>query len=319
MFVLIKSLVNLLSRKIVEPLNKLSKMQIRSILFIGALVWSSLSHAQVKTPAPSPMGKIEQKVGLTDVAIEYSRPSMKNRLIFGDLVPFEEMWRTGANASTKITFSEDVMIDGKNLEKGTYALYTIPGEVEWTFAFYKDITHWGVPKEYKQTEEALRIVADSEEIPWTVETFTIDVNNLRDHGARINLMWESTIVGFDFSVNTDEMVQATIDKTLAGPSRGDYFSAARYYYTNEKDLDKALEWAKMSNEIDAKFWQLRLQSLIEAKLGDTESAIETAKRSMEMAEEAGNANYVRMNKASIAEWMSDEEEEEEEEEMGDDQ
>lgn len=274
------------------------------LLLFGLLIMGFSLQAQVKTPAPSPKGKLEQTVGLTDITIEYSRPGMKNRIIFGELVPFGEMWRTGANASTKITFSDDVKVEGQPLKAGTYALYATPGEVEWTFSFYKDLSHWGVPKEYKEEDEALSVTVESEEIPWTFETMTFDVQNIRDASAKVVLLWESTIVGFDVSLNTDEVVEASIEKTLSGPGRSDYYAAARYYYSNDKELEQAREWIQKANEIDARFWQLRLESLIHAKLGDTDSAIAAARKSMKMAEEAGNMNYVRMNKASLAEWTS---------------
>jgi len=274
------------------------------LLLFGLLMLGFTLQAQVKTPAPSPKGKIEQKVGLTDITIEYSRPGMKNRIIFGELVPFESMWRTGANASTKITFSDDVQIEGQDLKAGTYALYATPGEVEWTFSFYTNLTHWGVPKEYKSEEEALSVTVESEEIPWTVETMTFDINNIRDASAKVNLLWESTIVGFNVTMNTNDVVEASIEKTLSGPGRGDYYAAARYYYSNDKDMEQAREWIQKANDIDAKFWQLRLESLIHAKLGDTKSAIGAARKSMKMAQEAGNMDYVRMNKASLAEWTA---------------
>ena len=135
------------------------------ILFIFSMA-SFTANAQIEVPAPSPGSKLEQKVGLTDITVEYSRPGVKNRRVFGKLVPYGEMWRTGANASTKITFSKDVKVEGNDLAKGTYALYTVPGETEWEVIFYKDLKHWGVPKEYKAEDEALRVTVESEELPW---------------------------------------------------------------------------------------------------------------------------------------------------------
>ncbi len=268
------------------------------------LITATAMMAQVEVPAPSPLSKIEQKVGLTDVTVEYSRPGAKNRRVFGKLVPFGEMWRTGANASTKVTFSEDVQVEGQRLEKGTYALYTIPGEEEWEVIFYKDVSHWGVPSEYDETQEAVRATVMSEEIPWTIETFVIDIGSLRDATAIMTLGWESTLVPIKIEFKTGSMVEEKIAKVLAGPTARDYYLSARYYFSNDKDLEQAKEWIEIANEKDAKFWQLRLESLIHAKLDDIDEAIRTAKASMKMAEEAGNNNYVRMNKASIEEWMA---------------
>lgn len=271
-------------------------------------------YGQVEVPAPSPFSKLEQKVGLTDVTVEYSRPGAKNRLIFGELVPFGEMWRTGANASTKITFSEDVKIEGVEVEKGTYALYSVPGEEEWEIVLYKDLTHWGVPTEYDAEQEALRVTVMSEEVPWTIETFTIDIGSLRDAAAVMTLSWESTMVPVKIQFKTESMVEKKIAEVLAGPTGRDYYLSARYYFSNDKDLEQAREWIQIANDKDPKFWQLRLESLIHAKLDDIDSAIAAAKKSLEMAEKAGNANYVRMNKASIEEWTAPQEDEMMEEE-----
>lgn len=268
------------------------------------LAASFTANAQIKTPAPSPKLKIETAIGLTDVMIEYSRPSAKGRTIFAadGLTPFGEMWRTGANASTKISFSTDVTVDGQALPKGEYALYTIPGKAQWDIIFYKNTTHWGTPREYKAEEEALRIKVASKKTSTFVETFTIMPSNSKMNSAHIDLSWENTMATFKVATEVDKAVLADIDRVMAGTSRGDYYTAARYYYDNGKDLKKAHNWVTKANEIDSKFWQLRLQSLIEAKLGDKSTAVATAKKSMEAAKAAGNMDYVRMNEKSIAEW-----------------
>lgn len=259
-------------------------------------------QAQIEVPAPSPTAKLEQKVGLTDITVEYSRPGVKNRKIFGKLVPYGEMWRTGANASSKITFSNDVVVEGKKVEKGTYAIYSVPGEIDWEVILYKDLTHWGVPQKYDATQEAARFSVTSEELPWTVETLMFDIGNIRDASATLFLYWESTVVPVDMAFPTDAAVEEKIASVMAGPSARDYYLASRYYYSNDKDTEQALEWSEIANEKDPKFWQLRLESEIHAKLGDYKSAIATAKESKAMAMEAGNDNYVKMNTESIEEW-----------------
>ncbi|MDX1683621.1 MAG: DUF2911 domain-containing protein [Saprospiraceae bacterium] len=275
----------------------------RKVLTLGiVLMGLQMLQAQVEVPAPSPLAKLEQKVGLTEVTVEYSRPGVKNRKVFGKLVPYGEMWRTGANASTKVTFSNDVVVEGNKLEKGSYALFTIPGEIDWEVIFYTDTETWGVPREYDESKEAARFTVTSEELPWTIETMLIDVGNLRDASATLTLYWESIMVPIDIQFGTDAMVQEKIETVLAGPSGRDYYLAARYYFANDKDINQAKEWIEIANEKDPKFWQLRLESLIHAKDGDYTSAIKTAKESKEMAMEAGNENYVRMNEASIEEW-----------------
>jgi len=282
----------------------MKKVLILTCLMCCLMASSFTLDAQIKTPAPSPLIKMETTIGLTDVMIEYSRPSAKGRTIFAanGLTPFDKMWRTGANASTKISFSSDVKVNGMELPKGKYALYTKPGKAQWEVIFYKNTTHWGTPREWKVEDEALRLKVNSQQLPMMVETFTILPGNSKVNSADINVMWEQTMIAFNVETDVDAPVMASIDKAMAGTSRGDYYTAARYFYDNGKDLSKAHMWVKKANDIDAKFWQLRLQSLIEAKMGDKKTAILTAKKSIEAAQAAGNDNYVRMNNKSITEW-----------------
>lgn len=261
-------------------------------------------NAQIKTPQPSPTMKMETTIGLTEVMVEYSRPSVKGRTIFAadGLVPFGSTWRTGANASTKISFSNDVMVEGKEIKEGKYALYTVPNKNEWEIILYKNTTHWGVPREWMAADEVARFKVPAKAMNHMVETFTIDVTDNKINNANLAMMWDKTMVSFNVSTEVDKAVMKDIDRAMAGTSRGDYYTAARYYYDNGKDLNKALTWIKSANKIDARFWQLRLQSLIEAKLGDTASAISSATESIKLAKEAGNMDYVRMNEKSIKEW-----------------
>lgn len=262
-------------------------------------------NAQIKTPAASPNATLSTSVGLTDVEISYSRPGVKGRTIFAadGLVPYGEMWRTGANASTKVEFSDDVKLNGMDLPKGKYALYTIPNANEWTVIIHKNLKHWGVGgKDYSATEDAIRFTVKPKTTSHKVETFTIGVNNVRDNSADIIIAWDNTMIAIPFSVEVDSKVMKDIEKAMAGTGRGDYYTAARYYYSNDKDLSQALSWVKQANEISEKYWQLKLQSQIEAKLGDYTSAIASAQKSKAAAEKAGNMGYVRDNTANIAEW-----------------
>ncbi|HSQ45825.1 MAG TPA: DUF2911 domain-containing protein, partial [Lutibacter sp.] len=254
-------------------------------------------------PQPSPAAKMEQVVGLTDVTLEYSRPSMNGRTIFGNLVPFGEVWRTGANANTKITFSNDVTIGGKELKKGTYAIYTIPNATSWEVIFYSDATNWGNPAKWDESKVALKTTATVQQMPMKVETFTLMLNDLKNDSAELGILWENSYVGVKIEVPTDKTTLKSIETAMAGPSKNDYFQAATYYHTTGKDLKQALEWMKKATAgDDPAFWYLRRMSLIQADLGDKAGAIATAKRSMAAAEKAGNADYVKMNKESIEEW-----------------
>ncbi len=263
------------------------------------------ASAQIKTPAPSPTGKVSQEVGLTKVEVEYSRPSIKGRKIFGDLVPFGELWRTGANASTKVTFGDDVKVGGMDLKAGTYALYTIPGEKEWTVIFYKNTSFWGAPepKDYKEEDVAAKVVVPVTSLRDPVETLSIDVNNLRNNSADLEIRWENTRVAVPLVFDVDSKVMADIQTQLDGPSANTYYSAARYYFEEKKDMKKALEWVNMSlSKGGDKFWILRLKANIQAELGMYKDAIATAERSTTLAKAEGNADYPRMNEKSIAEW-----------------
>ena len=274
------------------------------VLFVFAVTLLFSVDAQIETPQPSPFTKIEQKVGLTDVTLEYSRPSMKGRKIFGDLVPYGKMWRTGANKNTMVTFSDDVVVDGTTLKAGSYAIFVETGECSWDVIFYSDIENWGTPREWDDSKVAAKTTVNTYKMPMAVETWTISIDDLKSNSAQIGFIWENTYVGVKVKVPTDAKVSASIEKTMAGPGAGDYYSAAVYNLTEGKDLDKAQIWMDkaMSMIENPGFWQLRQQSLLYAKLGDKKKAIETAKKSLAGAEAAGNADYVKMNKESLKEW-----------------
>lgn len=272
-------------------------------LFVVAV--SANINAQVKTPASSPAAKLEQTVGLTDVTVEYSRPGVKGRKIFGDLVPFGKVWRTGANANTKVTFSDNVMIDGKELKKGTYALYTKPNAGSWDVIFYSDANNWGTPREWDESKVALSTTAKVQPMPMKIETFTISIDDINSSSAMLGMLWENAYVGVKFSTPTDKGVEASIEKVMSGPSANDYYSAASYYFDEGKDIKKAVKWMNKAVELtkdQPRFWYLRKQSLILAKAGDKKGAIKAAKASLAGAEKRGNADYVKMNKESLKEW-----------------
>lgn len=264
----------------------------------------STANAQIKTPQPSPTSKIEQVVGLTDVTVEYSRPGMKGRTIFGDLVPYGEVWRTGANANTKITFSDNVTIDGKELKKGTYAVYTIPNEKSWDVIFYSDSNNWGNPQKWDESKVAAKTTVEVYDMPMKVETFTLTFDDLSTGSAVLGILWENVYVGVKFEVPTDAITLKSIETVMAGPSGNDYFQAATYYHTEKKDLKQALTWMqKATAGENPPFWYLRRMSLIQADLGDKKGAIATAQKSLAAAEKANNADYAKMNKESIAAWQ----------------
>ena len=276
----------------------------KKLLMLFSFIAISIGgNAQIETPQPSPFAKVEQKVGLTDVVVEYSRPAMRGRTIFGDLVPYNKLWRTGANANTKITFSDNVTIDGKELDKGTYAIFTTPMEDKWEVSFYDDASNWGTPSKWDDAKVALKTTAEVSELPFNVESFTISIDDLSNDAATLNFMWANTSATLKFNVPTDTKAMASIEKVLNGPGAGDYFAAASYYHDQKKDLDKAYTWIQKATAANPDaFWIWRRQSLIEADLGKKDAAIATAKKSLAAAEKAGNQDYVKMNKDSLKEW-----------------
>lgn len=273
------------------------------IILIYVAFLSVGTYGQIQTPAPSPFQKIEQKVGLTNVTLEYSRPSMKGRAIFGDLVPYGEMWRTGANANTKITFSDDVTIGGQTLKAGSYAVFAKPNQQNWEVYFYSDANNWGTPQEWDSSKIAATVKTQVYPMPMDIETFTMSFDDLTNNTAVLGILWEKTYVGVPISFDTDKQVSASIDQVMNGPGANDYFSAAVYYLESGKDIDKAKIWIDKAIEKNGEaFWYYRQKSLIYAKSGDKNGAIKAAQKSLEMAQAAGNADYVALNQKSLKEW-----------------
>lgn len=271
-------------------------------LTIGAfLLLTYTSQAQIETPAPSPASTVTQRVGMTEIKIEYSRPSMKGRKIFGgDVVPFGELWRTGANSATKITTTDSITILGKGLAKGSYVLMTKPGKDSWEIIFNKNPTVSVF--NYKPEDDVLKVNVKPINNPLSVESFTMGVSNITNTSAEIEIAWENTVVRIPFTNDVDSKVMAQIKQKLDGPSQGDYFAMSQYYFEAGKDLNQALDFVNKAIAKGERFWMLRHKSLVQAKLGDKKGAIESAKRSLELAKEAKNNDYVRMNEKSIAEW-----------------
>lgn len=275
------------------------------LLFAVSMCFSL--EAQIQTPAPSPSSTLEQKVGLTDVTVKYSRPAMKGRTIFGDLVPYGAIWRTGANENTTITFSDDVTIKDKPLKAGTYAIYTRPDEAVWEVFFYTATDNWGNPAEWDASKVAATVKVETFDIPMPIESFTITFDDLHNNGGTLGIMWENTYVGVDFIVPTVDKALKSIKTTMESKddlTANDYFAAGSYYFAEGMNMEQAKEWVNKAVEMDGgkSYWMMRTQSLIYAKLGDKEAAIEAAKKSLAAAQAAGNPDYVKMNKDSLKEW-----------------
>jgi hypothetical protein len=276
----------------------------KKLIFIIAVSLTSSFKAQVLTPKASPVAKIQQKVGLADIQIDYSRPSVNGRVIFGELIPYGQMWRLGANENTKITSSEALIFGKDTLKAGTYALFAKPGENNWEFYFYKDYSNWGLPEKWDDSKVALKVSASAVISKEFTENLTLQFEELKSSSAKITLTWAQTKVTLPFALDTKTKVLASIDKTMAGPSANDYHQAATYYFNENLDLKKALEWSTKAVELRgaSAYWMTRLKAQLQAANGDFKGAIETAKLSMEAAKADGDDAYVLANQKSIEEW-----------------
>ena len=272
------------------------------IVFSFALIVLN-SYAQITTPKASPLSKIEQKVGLADITISYSRPGKKDRVVFGDVVPFGEIWRFGANENTKITSSESFIFGKDTLKAGTYAIFTKPNKDKWEVYFYTETTNWGTPEKWDDQKVALKMTAPVTALNDVVENLTISFDNLQNSGATLQFSWDKTRINIPFALNTKDKVVASIKKTMDGPTANDFHQAANYYFQEKLDLKQALTWSTRAVEMRPEaYWMSRLMAQLQAANGDYKGAIETAKKSIVAAEKDGDNNYVKMNKTSIEEW-----------------
>ncbi|RIW14571.1 DUF2911 domain-containing protein [Algoriphagus lacus] len=266
--------------------------------FLTLFLASFVSFAQqIQMPQSSPSAKISQQFGLTTVTVDYSRPSTKGRKIFGELVPYGEIWRTGANAATVVTFTTEVVINGKEIPAGSYALYAIPGKAEWTIILSKNTKLWGAIG-YKQEEDQVRFTVEPTKTSKKYETFEISFNNLTDNGADMSLKWEYTRVDFKIITEVDNIVMADIKKQVIDANSTNpslLYQAANYYFTNTKDLNQAYAWIKQSTDSDPKYWTMHLRAKIELALGMKTEALDSATKSKKMAEEAKNPDYIALN------------------------
>jgi Protein of unknown function (DUF2911). len=274
----------------------------KNILSLALLfVFAQLGFGQaqeLKVPVLSPLTEISQEVGLTQVKLSYARPSAKGRKVFGELVPFNEVWRTGANASTKLTFTEDVKIEGNSLKAGTYALYSIPGEKEWTIIIHTNTKHRSIAGDvYKPAEDAFRFKVTPGKTANFVETFTIGFSDITTSSVKLFIAWENMEVKFKIDLDVDSRINeqiAALSSSPGGMSHQNYFLAAEYNLHNDKDLAKADEWILKAMEKSAKNSRHGLlRAKILAKAGKKDEALKVVAEANVWATEAKNANYIQ--------------------------
>ncbi|MBL7703022.1 MAG: DUF2911 domain-containing protein [Ferruginibacter sp.] len=262
---------------------------------ITIAVFITQGVAQVKMPAPSPTQKVKQDFGIGFIELTYSRPAAKDRKIFGNLVPYNKLWRTGANAATKIFFSEPVEIGTKKLDSGTYVLYTIPGIDSWEIIINKGLDNWGIDG-YKESEDVIRFAANSVRTKKKTESFTMEFTDVKPTSCALEIRWEKTAVSIPMVVNFLDKVKAQIEAAMKTDKKP-YWQAAQFYNEYDKNLPLALENTTKAIEGNKEaFWMWIYKAKIQKEMGDKAGAMESSKRSLELAQAAKNDDYIKMNK-----------------------
>jgi len=271
-----------------------------AVAILLTLCSGSIAQAQLKVPAASPSQTTTQSFALGDITLDYSRPAVKGRTIFGDLVPYDKVWRTGANATSKITFSSDVKLEGKEVKAGTYGLFTIPGKTSWEVMLSKDLDLGANVGDYKKENEVVRVQVKPTTLANKAETFTINIADIQPNSAVLEIMWDKTRVPVAITADIDQTIIKNIEASLASDKPA-YFEAASYYYDTNRDLKQALGWVTKATEQNPKaFWVMLLKARIELKLKEKASAIASAEKTVALASEAKNADYVKMANDVIA-------------------
>lgn len=274
--------------------------KIIALVFTMACFYTQ-THAQgVKIPQPSSTQSFTQDFGLGKISVTYSRPNVRGRVIFGGLEPYGKVWRTGANSATVIKFTDEVQIEGKTVPAGEYGLYTIPGKDEWTVILSKGSQQWGAYS-YKEADDLARFKVKPVTLKDKIETFTIQLVDVYQTTAKLQLAWENTSVSVNITTDVDSKVMASIEEAMAGEKKP-YFQAAQYYYSNNKDIKKAVEWVNAAEAADQKApWVKLWKARIQLKAGDKAGAKATAEAGLKLAKEINNDEYVRLHTAFLSE------------------
>ena len=273
----------------------------KNLLLLLVLATVLLSaKAQIDVPAPSPGATVTQKFGLTEIKIEYSRPGVNGRKIFGGLLPYDSLWRTGANGPTTFTTTDSITVNGMGLPKGTYIILTKPGKNSWEVIFNKNpaVSYTN----YLPKDDVVKIIVPVIKNTQPVESFTIGMADLKSDRCNLRFEWENDLVQLQLVNDVRSRVMKQIKQKLAGPTQGEHTAMARFYFENGGDLNDALTYINKSVDMGEGLGNLRLKSLILAKSGDKKQAMEVAKKGLDKAIAANNQDYIKMNKDSIAEW-----------------
>ncbi|MCX6313828.1 MAG: DUF2911 domain-containing protein [Sphingobacteriales bacterium] len=270
----------------------MNKIIITLIMITGLF---SFATAQVRMPAPSSTQTIKQDFGLGSITLTYSRPNAKGRKIFGDLVPYEKIWRTGANAATRLVFTDPVEIGGKRIDTGTYVLYSMPGLDSWEFIINKGINNWGTDG-YKESEDVCRFKIEPVKMKTKLESFTMQFANVKAESCELHVMWEKTALVIPISTNIKDKVRAQLEAGMLTDNKP-YWQAAQFYKEYDNNPAKALENVTKATETNEKaYWIWIYKAKLQHEMGDDAGAMISSKKSLELALEAKNDDYVKMNK-----------------------
>ena len=266
-----------------------------SILF-GCLC--IVTNAQVQMPQPSPTQTIKQDFGMGNIELTYSRPGAKGRKVFGDLVPYNKLWRTGANAATIITFTEPVELKGKKVDTGSYALYTIPGTEFWEIILNKGVKNWGI-EGYKESDDVIRIKVEPFKMDTKLETFTMQFDEVRPESCELHIMWARTEIIIPITTNIKDKLKRQFEAAMQTDDKP-YWQAAQFYNEYEKNSVKALENVTKALELTPNaYWMWLYKAKIQKDLGDKAGALISSKRSLELATKDKNDDYIKMNEELI--------------------
>ena len=274
------------------------------IIILFQAVFTANIHSQVETPQLSPVCEFKQTVGLTEITFSYSRPSKRDRIVFGNVVPYDKMWRFGANKNSTITISEEIYFGQDTLPKGTYAMFVKPGKESWELNFYSDFSNWGTPEKWDDTKVVLKLKTPVIVLDTPVETMEISIENIGTASATLGISWDQVQVVYPFNLKTQKQVVENIEKVMAGPYASDYYRSAKYYLNEGLNPEQALDWINKAVALrgESAYWMTRVQAELFAKNGNYSQAIQAAKLSITAATKAGNENYVKMNEDSIKQW-----------------
>jgi len=264
------------------------------IAFIACCFCTFSLLAQVKMPQPSTTQTLKQDFGMGNIELTYSRPNIKGRKVFGDLVPYGKLWRTGANGATKLFFNDAVEIGGKKIDTGTYVLYAIPNKDSWEIILNKGVTNWGTDG-YKESEDVVRFTVTPMKMKNKVETFTMQFADIKAATCALHIMWDKTAVSIPIATNINDRLRAQIEKALQGDKKP-YWQAAQFYNEYNNNKAKALEMCDGAIKANDKaFWIWLYKAKLQNDLGDKAGAMASSMKSMELAKEAKNDDYVKMN------------------------